>query len=127
MFTDMKNINGAFSWVELMTSDLAAAKSFYSQLFGWRIEASDNAEMPYMSASIDGKQIAGIMPIPERADNAPSCWGGYVTVNNVDETLEKAQALGGEVLVPPTDIPNVGRIGVIQDPQGAFISMITYC
>ena len=53
-------------------------------------------------------------------------WLPYVTVDTVDETVRQAQALGGQVLFPPTDISEVGRFAVLQDPQGAEFTMITY-
>jgi predicted enzyme related to lactoylglutathione lyase len=55
-----------------------------------------------------------------------AAWGVYVTVDDVDATAAKAEELGGKILVPPTDIPNVGRFCVLQDPQGSVISAITY-
>jgi predicted enzyme related to lactoylglutathione lyase len=56
----------------------------------------------------------------------PPNWGAYVTVDDVDATAVLAEKLGGKILVPPTDIPTVGRFSVIQDPQGAVLSAITY-
>ena len=56
----------------------------------------------------------------------PSMWGGYVTVDNVDESAKQAESLGGKIIMEPRDIPNVGRFCVITDPQGALLSIITY-
>jgi predicted enzyme related to lactoylglutathione lyase len=56
----------------------------------------------------------------------PPHWGVYITVDDVDATAAKAQQLGATTIVPPTDIPNVGRFCTFQDPQGAVISAITY-
>jgi uncharacterized protein len=66
------------------------------------------------------------MPIPSKAEGTPPCWNSYVTVDDIDKTAAKAQELGGTIIVPPSDIPDVGRFAVIQDPQGAVISAITY-
>ena len=66
------------------------------------------------------------MTIPPQAEGAPPSWGIYVTVDDVDATANKAEELGAKILVPLTDIPNVGRFFVLQDPQGAVISAITY-
>ena len=66
------------------------------------------------------------MPIPPQAEGTPPNWGSYVTVDDVDATAGKAEELGAKILVPLTDIPNVGRFFVLQDPQGAVISAITY-
>jgi predicted enzyme related to lactoylglutathione lyase len=70
--------------------------------------------------------VGGIMPIPPHAGGMPPTWGAYVTVDDVDATAELAEKLGGKILIPPTDIPTVGRFTVIQDPQGAVLSAITY-
>ncbi|NNG02225.1 MAG: VOC family protein [Desulfobacteraceae bacterium] len=117
--------HGVISWTELTTSDVDAAKKFYSEIFGWEYEDMDSGGMPYTIAKAHGKEIAGMMITPEEADGCPPVWGSYVSVDNVDETAKKVEALGGKVHVAPRDIPNVGRFTVFQDPQGAFITAIT--
>lgn len=117
---------GAFSWSELMTTDAAAAKAFYSGLFGWEMEDMNMPGMTYTVVKAGGKGVGGIMAMPEDAKNMPPMWGSYVTVKDVDATARKAEQLGASILVPPRDIPEVGRFCVIQDPQGAVISAITY-
>lgn len=119
--------HGAFSWCELMTTDVEAAKSFYAKLFGWDTEAMTMPGMIYTVVKAGGKGIGGIMAMPPDAPKGmPPMWGSYVTVNDVDATARTAQQLGAKLLVPPQDIPDVGRFCVIQDPQGAVISAITY-
>jgi len=118
--------HGAISWSELTTSDVDAAKTFYGQLFGWSFEDAPMEEMTYTMVKANGEEVAGIMTIPSEAGQMPPVWGIYVTVDDVDAAAEKAVALGGKIFVPPQDIPEVGRFCVIGDPQGAFISMITY-
>jgi predicted enzyme related to lactoylglutathione lyase len=118
--------HGAFSWCELMTSDVPAAIGFYSKLFGWTTEVYDDAGMPYNLIKVGGKEVGGIMKTPPEAQGMPPMWGIYVTVDDVDATAKKVGELGGKILYPPTDIPTVGRFCVIQDPQGAAISVITY-
>lgn len=120
---------GAFSWCELLTTDVEAAKKFYSELFGWNIEPVADAlhqDMQYNLVKVDGTEIGGIMAVPPQAQGMPPSWGTYVTVDDVDAAAAKARELGGDVVVPLTDIPEVGRFCVIKDPQGAVISMITY-
>ena len=117
---------GAFSWSELMTTDAAAAKAFYSGLFGWEMEDMNMPGMTYTVVKAGGKGVGGIMAMPEDAKNMPPMWGSYVTVKDVDATARKAEQLGASILVAPRDIPEVGRFCVIQDPQGAVISAITY-
>jgi predicted enzyme related to lactoylglutathione lyase len=84
------------------------------------------AGMTYTVVQAGGTQIGGIMPMPPQAAGTPPHWGSYVTVEDVDATARHAEALGAKTLVPPTDIPNVGRFCTFQDPQGAVISVITY-
>ena len=118
--------HGMISWSELMTSDVAAAKDFYSQLFGWELEQACAAEMEYTIVKSNGREIGGMMAMPPEAAAAPPNWGIYITVDDVDATAAKAEGLGAKIVVPPRDIPQVGRFCVIQDPQGAFVSAITY-
>ena len=117
---------GAFSWNELMTSDPAAAKEFYRKLLAWEMEEMKMENMTYTVVKVDGDAIGGIMGIPPEASGAPPHWGTYITVDNVDQTARSAEALGGKIMEAPRDIPGVGRFAVIQDPQGAVISLITY-
>ncbi len=120
--------HGAVSWVELMTSDVEGAKSFYSQLFGWQLETMQIQEgmPPYNVISAGDMKIGGIMATPPEAGDTPPRWGNYVTVDDVDAVAVQAAELGGKLLFGPQDIPTVGRFCIIQDPQGAVISAITY-
>jgi uncharacterized protein len=115
---------GTFSWIDLATTDQEAAKKFYSELFGW--ETEDNPvgdDAVYTMASIDGKNVAAISPQPEqqREAGAPPAWNSYVTVESADDALSKAKELGGTVHADAFDVLDVGRMGVIQDPQGAYL------
>ncbi|MFT3821115.1 MAG: VOC family protein [Rubrivivax sp.] len=117
---------GAFSWCELMTSDPAAASAFYGKLFGWTIETMDMGTGPYHVVKVGSDGVGGLMKTPPDAGPMPPAWSCYVTVADVDATARTCTELGGKVCVPPTDIPNVGRFVVLQDPQGAFINAISY-
>jgi len=117
----------AFSWCELMTPDPEAATRFYGTLFGWTLEDMDMGRGTYTVVKAGGAAIGGIMKRPpECAPDAPPHWGTYVTVEDVDATARTAEALGAKTLVPPTDLPKVGRFYMLQDPQGAVIAAITY-
>ena len=124
--------HGDFCWSEFAVTDLEKSKAFYSNVFGWEFKASENAgnEMAYMEFSSCG----GDQPDSALYQIDPNMFGGtpppphiaqYVSVDNVDATLEKAKTLGGTVVFGPYDIPNVGRMAVITDPTGANISLIT--
>jgi predicted enzyme related to lactoylglutathione lyase len=119
-------LHGAFSWCELLTTDVPEAKRFYSKPFGWTLEAGPIPDMDYTLVKYGGEQMGGIMAMPPGAEGMPPCWGVYVTVDDVDATAKLAVEMGGKVLVPPRDIPQVGRFCVLQDPQGAMINAITY-
>jgi predicted enzyme related to lactoylglutathione lyase len=111
---------GRFVWYELMTSDRDAALSFYSELFGWQWQHEDMGPMgTYSMAHTGDTYHAGLVTLPK--PDIPPHWGAYVTVPDVDRATEQATALGGQVLVPGTDIPNVGRFAAIQDPSGGVI------
>jgi predicted enzyme related to lactoylglutathione lyase len=114
---------GTFSWTDLTTTDQDAAKAFYSGLFGW--SAIDNPVgdgVVYSMMQIDGKDVAAISPQmqQQREAGAPPSWNSYITVASADETLERAKQLGGTVHAPAFDVMDVGRMGAVQDPQGAF-------
>ncbi|MDP1681815.1 MAG: VOC family protein [Burkholderiales bacterium] len=117
---------GAFSWNELMTTDVKGAKAFYGELLGWGMQDINTCGMDYTLVKLGDKEIGGIMAIPDQAAGMPPAWGAYVTVDNVDALLSRVEKLGGKVCVPPQDIPDVGRFAVIQDPQGAMLSLISY-
>ena len=123
---DSRSKHGMFSWNELLTTDPAAAKEFYTQLFGWTTQVFPMGAYDYTIVKVGEADIGGIMSIPEMSKGMPPSWGAYVTVDDVDATAAKAEKLGGKIIVAPTDIPAVGRFTVIQDPQGAVISAITY-
>ena len=118
---------GAFSWCELTTTDLEAAKQFYRSLFGWHLEEMDVGMGPYtVIKTSDGEGVGGMMTMPPDAQGQPPMWGAYITVDDCDATLEQAKSLGAKVLVEPMDIPEVGRFAWFQDPQGAAIAVIAY-
>jgi predicted enzyme related to lactoylglutathione lyase len=122
----LSETHGAFSWTELATTDVAAAKKFYGQLLGWQLKDMNMGDMTYTVLNAGGQDIGGIMAVPANAPGARPAWGTYVTVDNVDAVTDRVKGLGGKVLVQPTDIPTVGRFSLIQDPQGATLSLITY-
>ena len=115
---------GAFCWSELMTRDTAAATKFYTALFGWKTKVTEGAGFPYTHWQNDGADIGGMMAIMEQMGPMPPCWVNYVQVANCDESATKATSLGGKVCMPPMDIPNTGRFAMLQDPQGAMLSVI---
>jgi predicted enzyme related to lactoylglutathione lyase len=112
-------------WNELVTKDVAQAKSFYSQLFGWESETQDMGNgMEYTTIMNKGRGNGGMIQMTEEWGDAPSQWMVYFSVADCDASIEKAKTLGASVHVPPQDIPEVGRFSMIQDPQGASLTLI---
>lgn len=114
---------GALAWFELMTTDPAKAQDFYTQLAGWTTKTMDMGTMQYTVAFVGEADVAGMM----KADaNVPSHWLVYFTVADCDASAAKAGQLGAKTHVPPTDIPDVGRFSVLQDPQGAYFALVRF-
>lgn len=113
-------IPGRFSWNELVTSDTAAAKAFYTQLFEWQTSTLSMPNGGEYTIFRQGGEIGGMMQCP--SPGMPSHWLPYISVENVDESAAAAVKLGGEIVVDPMDI-QVGRIAVIVDPQGAAFGL----
>ena len=111
---------GHVSWNELVTTDVAAAKKFYSGLFAWTPEPFGSG-MDYTLFKSGDTMVGGLMKCPQ--PGAPAHWLAYVTVEDVDASAAKAVKLGGKMAVPPFDVPEVGRIAVVFDPQGAAIGL----
>jgi predicted enzyme related to lactoylglutathione lyase len=112
---------GSFVWCELMTTDTAAAESFYRKVVGWSPVpfAPDGSYTVFNNPS--GAGAAGLMKLPDSAKQmgAPPHWLMYVGTPSVDDTAVRIAQLGGRVLKQPADIPNAGRFAVVQDPHGA--------
>jgi len=120
-----KHAPGSFCWIELGTTDQTAAKHFYSSLFGWAA-----ADMPmgpndlYTIFKLEGRDAAAAYTLrpDQRSQGVPPHWMLYVAVENADVAAPRATQLGGTVLAPPFDVPDAGRMAVLQDPTGA-----TFC
>ena len=107
-----------FIWHDLMTPDVAAAKKFYGDVVGWTF--SDN--MPNYTVNLAGGfGMGGIMEMPAEMKGMPPVWTGYVYVPNVDAACKQAVKLGGKILRPAWDVPEVGRMAVIGDSTGASL------
>ena len=103
-------------------------------LLGWDTQdqqmpaGADCPPMTYTMAGPKGQpyKVAGMMQMDgPQFEGVPPHWMGYITVEDVDSKAKQVEKLGGKIMVPPMDIPNVGRFTVIQDPTGAVVSLIT--
>jgi uncharacterized protein len=125
---DYSERHGLFSMHELITTDLASAKEFYGKLFDWTFtEIKTIYGNPYLVVHREGTIVGGMMHKEGNvsADVMP-CWDPYITVDDVDASAKRIEKLGGKVIIPPTDIPKVGRFCTIKDPQGISLNLITY-
>jgi predicted enzyme related to lactoylglutathione lyase len=122
----MSEIRGRFLWHELLTTDTAAAASFYSKVIGWKTE-SWGADRTYTIFTTPDGMMAGLQALPDtaKAMGSPPHWLTYIGTPDVDATVVRAGELGAQTLVPPTDIPEVGRFSILLDPQGAVFAAIT--
>jgi predicted enzyme related to lactoylglutathione lyase len=119
---------GTHSWVDLATTDPQDAKRFYGELFGWSFDdlpVGENAV--YTMCRIGDATVAALneQQPDERSMGVPPHWNNYVTVDDVDAGAAKAGELGATVVAPPFDVMTAGRMAVIQDPTGAFLSLWT--
>lgn len=119
---------GTFCYNELHTSDVAGGQTFYAELFGWTPATSGLSTEDggtYTIFKSGDSDVAGMLLLSaeETAQGAPPHWLSYVAVENVDASAAQATALGGKILVPPSDVPDVGRFAVIADPSGAVIGI----
>lgn len=116
----MSNKHGDFIWYELLTSDADAAQAFYGDVFGWEMRDSGHAEMDYRLLRATEGDVGGLMQINEemKAGGAMPVWLGYIAVDNVDTSVASITKAGGKVQMPAMDIPGVGRIAMMTDPQG---------
>lgn len=122
----MPNKHGEFIWYELCTDNADAAQRFYSAILGWRFTDSGQPGVDYriLHARDEGtgewRPVGGLMPLSEemKQGGARPVWLGYIGVDDVDRTVAEITAAGGSVQMPATDIPDVGRIAMVTDPQG---------
>lgn len=120
----MTSLENRPAWVDLATSDAEAARDFYSRLFGWEMEVSDDPQYGgYATAKVPGggeNSAGGIGP--KQDPNQPNAWSLYIGTSDVDALADKITQAGGTVVAPPFDVGDQGRMAVFQDPSGAFIS-----
>lgn len=114
---------GNAGWIGHSGPDQDAAIAFYKSVLGWGIQEMPMQDGVVYSAIQAGETaIGGFSPMPE----AQAAWTIFVTVADVDKAASRAEELGGKILMPPADMPGVGRIATLVDPQGARFAVVTY-
>ena len=119
----MTNAHGAFIWYELMTADPEAAKAFYDSAVGWEVGPRQPGDMDYRMIVAPDGMVGGVMGLNQDmiANGAKPVWMGYFGVDDVDATVDAVVKAGGQVHLPAFDIPDIGRIAMVGDPQGVPI------
>jgi predicted enzyme related to lactoylglutathione lyase len=125
--------HGAPTWFEARTNDADRASKFYAELFAWKPEVQEipNAMrytiFKYGSAGpTEMAQVGVMMQIGPETGDMPPHWATFFHVNHVDETSRSAAEHGGKVLMPPHDIPTVGRFAALESPQGVKFLVIKF-
>jgi hypothetical protein len=117
---------GTFCWADLATTDAEGAKKFYTELFGWEANDLPAGEAgTYTMLQKEGKSVCALYGMEKqmRAAGLPPFWQTYVCVKRADQTAEKAQQLGGKVIMPPFDVMDAGRMALVEDTQGAKLAL----
>jgi predicted enzyme related to lactoylglutathione lyase len=119
------NEPGALVWNELNTRDVAAAKAFYADVFGWGADTNQMGPMEYTEWKLGDHTLGGMMDMPEGVPaEVPAHWLAYFGIADCDATVAQATGLGATLLAGPMDIP-AGRFAVMADPAGAAFGVIT--
>ena len=119
--TEGPESSGVFVWDELGTSDIEAATRFYGQVFGWTTRDMGPDYGGYKIFQLGENDVGGLMALPD--SSLPSQWLPYVAADDIDATFARAKELGGGVILEPMDVPAVGRMAVLRDPQGAAFGL----
>ncbi|MGH9126779.1 MAG: VOC family protein [Acidimicrobiales bacterium] len=114
---------GAPCWIDLMTSDTERARSFYSQLLGWTAEQPSEEFGGYFMFTKDGQPMGGAMPSHGSRMDGANVWSIYLCTDDARKTAEVAGSAGGQVIVPPMEVGDMGTMAVVTDPAGAAIGM----
>ena len=121
--TTRANEPGTPIWNELITADVASATRFYGDVLGVSWEEMPMEGGPaYTCLVVDGRQVGGATPPP--MEGIPPHWNVYFNVVDTDATIAQATGLGGSVVAPAFDVPGVGRMAVLADPQGGMFNLM---
>ena len=126
MYTVTHYPHGTFSWADTSSTNAAAAKQFYQQLFGWsHYDIPVGGGMTYTMFQHQGQHVAALSEAtPEALEhNIPSHWSCYVAVDDVDALLPVITANGGTIIYGPMDVFDSGRMAFLADPTGAQLGL----
>lgn len=112
---------GEPTWVDLSTPDMDRTVAFYGALLGWTYGGGSEEFGGYGSFFLDGKQVAGVMPL--MAPGMPAVWSSYISTDDADKSAALVTESGGQVIAPPMDVGDLGRMAVFADPVGAVFGV----
>lgn len=118
--------HGEFCWIELATGNSENSKKFYKELFGWGfVDHQMDENNTYTMFQMEGKDIAACYNLCSdlKEMGVPPHWGNYIAVNSVDEIVKKVKSTDGKIINEPMDIPEAGRMAIIEDPTGAVFGI----
>jgi predicted enzyme related to lactoylglutathione lyase len=120
-------MSSTFIWYELLTSDPDAAGAFFGAVLGWTVTNSQQPGMDYRIFNVGDVPVGGLMALPPGAGESgmQPGWLGYINVADVDASVASIRAAGGAEHMPAMDVPNVGRMAMVADPQGAIFYVMT--
>ena len=123
---ELANEPGTLNWNECQTGDPGGAGAFYAAVFGHGYEERPMTEGGpiYGVLLVDGRGVAGVLQLAGEMKDIPPNWSPVFSVADSDETVAKARELGGTALMPGMDLPEIGRLAVIQDPTGAVFQVL---
>lgn len=127
---NLLNVGRTFVWHEIYGASSQASIDFYTEALDFgttEMKMEGMGDFTYKMLTRNGMPVAGVMGTSEmpQLDQVPPHWATYISVDNVDERLAKCLSLGATTMVEPMDVPSVGRMALIKDPQGAVVWLFT--
>jgi predicted enzyme related to lactoylglutathione lyase len=126
---------GSIWWNELNAHDTERARAFYAKVAGWTPKAmslddpsraAKPGEQEYTIFSAKGQETAGVTKIEDaEGEEQEARWVPYIQVANVDAAVRSAEEMGGKIVESPYDVPKIGRLAVVEDPEGAVFGLVT--
>ena len=123
----MASLDGRFIWYELLTLDPSRAAAFYTEILGWTAAEAGMGGGDYTVFALNGAPVAGLMGMPAEAQaaGATPAWRGYISAADTDASLARVTAAGGTLRHGPEELPGVGRMASVTDPQGVPFLLFT--
>jgi predicted enzyme related to lactoylglutathione lyase len=122
---EIGNVADTYSWSELLTRDVEAAKAFYSEVFGWTYDIGAMPDGSYHLIEGGDEGWGGVMAMPdEMPDMVPNHWAVYFTVTDLQDALAKITGNGGQVVQEPMTVPGVGTFATVHDPAGGNFTVM---